>query len=209
MHTLNPILYLASQSPRRQALLTQLGASPQPLLAAADEDVEALEAPLAGEPAAAYVQRVATLKAAAAAARRQQRHLPAGIILSADTTVSFAGEILGKPADAAAAQTMLARLSGQTHEVLTAVVVENLRGERRLSLSTSQVTLATLSAAEIAAYIATGEPFGKAGSYALQGRAAMFVTHASGSFSGIIGLPLHETATLLAWAGYSLLTVAT
>lgn len=191
-----PFIYLASQSPRRQELLRQIGVQYELLLPDAAEDAEALEAVLPGEDPAHYVQRVTTLKAGAAIVRRRTRGLPDAPILAADTTVALGRMILGKPADADAAAAMLQRLSGRTHRVLTAVAVTT--GDRLdLALSVSQVRFDVLDAVTIARYVATGEPLGKAGAYAIQGRAAAFVRSIRGSHSGIVGLPLFETTHLL------------
>ncbi|AYB51091.1 Maf family protein [Ralstonia solanacearum] len=196
--TAAPHLYLASQSPRRQELLRQIGVRFALLLADGDEDAEALEAVLPGETPDDYVQRVCALKAQAATRRRAARGLPALPILTSDTTVCLGGEILGKPADAADAHRMLRGLSGREHRVLTALTVVTADGTPMHALSVSQVCFAVLTDADIARYIASGEPFGKAGAYGIQGRAAAFVAHISGSYSGIMGLPLFETAALLA-----------
>ena len=193
-------LYLASQSPRRLQLLAQIGVVPMLLLPGADEDAEALEAVQPGELPAAYVQRVTAAKLQAAVARHRQRGLAPGAILCADTTVALGRRILGKPADAAEAAATLARLSGRTHRVLTAVAVQ--AGRRRWQgVQVSQVRFAALPPAVIRAYVASGEPFGKAGSYAIQGALAGWVAHIAGSHSGIMGLPLFETAQLLRQAG--------
>jgi len=189
-------LYLASQSPRRRELLDQLGVRHELLLADDDEDAEALEAVLPGETPDNYVQRVCALKAEAALRRRECRALPEGPILCADTTVCRNGEILGKPADDAEAARMLAALAGTTHRVLTAVTVVSTLGLRH-ALSISEVTFRPMHADEIARYVASGEPLGKAGAYGIQGRAAEFVERIAGSYSGIMGLPLFETAALL------------
>jgi len=190
------LLYLASQSPRRRELLTQLGVAHELLLADASEDAEALEVELPGETPDAYVQRVCALKADAALQRRIRRGLAEAPILTSDTTVCLGGEILGKPADAADAARMLSALSGATHRVLTAVTVVSARGQRH-ALSISHVTFRAMSGAEIERYVASGEPLGKAGAYGIQGRAAEFVERIDGSYSGIMGLPLFETAALL------------
>ena len=196
-------LYLASQSPRRAQLLGQLGVRHELLLAAPDEDAEALEVVLAGESPSAYVQRVTGLKLDAAVARHRRLKLPAAPILCADTTVAFGRTILGKPEDARDAERMLAQLAGRTHRVLTAVAVQ--QGRRRHSaLSVSRVRFAPMTRAQIARYAASGEPLGKAGAYGIQGAAAAFVEHIGGSYSGIMGLPLFETATLLRQAGLKL-----
>lgn len=196
-------VYLASQSPRRAQLLNQLGVRYELLLADDQEDAEALEAVLPGEAPARYVKRVTALKLAAAVARRVRRKLPDAPVLCSDTTVALGRTIYGKPVNADDAQAMLSALSGQTHRVLTAVAVQApgpapLRFEMT---SESRVSFATMSPAQIAAYVATGEPVGKAGAYAVQGRAAMHIRQISGSYSGIMGLPLHETAQLLRAAG--------
>ena len=194
------ILYLASQSPRRRELLTQLGVTYELLLADAGEDAEALEAVRPGESPDDYVQRVCALKADAALERRARRGLPDAPILTSDTTVCRGGDILGKPADARAAAAMLASLSGTTHRVLTAVTVATSAGQRH-ALSISHVTFRPMLAPEIERYVASGEPLGKAGAYGIQGRAAEFVERIDGSYSGIMGLPLFETAALLREAG--------
>lgn len=196
-------MYLASQSPRRRQLLEQLGVSCELLLADAGEDSEALEAVLGGESPTAYVQRVTQLKLDAAVARLKRRGLPPAPVLCSDTTVAMGRRIYGKPDDAADALRMLGELAGGTHRVLTAVAVQH--GRRRLeALSVSRVTFAPMSPAQIRSYVATGEPLGKAGAYAVQGRVAMHISHISGSYSGIMGLPLHETARLLQTAGLKL-----
>ena len=200
-------VYLASQSPRRSQLLAQIGIRHELLLPDADgahaEDAEALEAVLPGESPTAYVQRVTHLKLDAAVARHARRGLAAAPILCADTTVARGRTIYGKPLDADDAARMLAELAGQSHRVLTALALQV--GEQRLSaLSVSRVTFAPMSAAQIAAYVATGEPLGKAGAYGIQGRAGAHVRHISGSYSGIMGLPLYETAELLRTAGFAL-----
>ncbi|MGZ5179299.1 MAG: Maf family protein [Ramlibacter sp.] len=189
-------VYLASQSPRRRQLLEQLGIRHELLLPGDDEDAEAIEAVLPGEAPAAYVQRVTALKLDAALARLRRRGLPDAPVLCSDTTVARGRTIYGKPADDADAARMLGELAGTTHRVLTAVAVQQGR-KRRAVLSESRVTFAPLTAAEVRAYVATGEPRGKAGAYAVQGRAAAFITRISGSYPGIMGLPLHETAQLL------------
>ncbi|MCY0387717.1 Maf family protein [Robbsia sp. Bb-Pol-6] len=209
-----PFVYLASQSPRRRELLDQIGVRFEMLLPEAHEDAEALEALIAGEPAPGYVQRVCLAKADAALARRVRRALPAAPILSADTTVACEGAILGKPRDADDAAAMLRRLSGRTHQVWTAVAVVagdahpapagsvgGTPARHALALSRSDVRFAALDDTAIARYIAGGEPFGKAGGYGIQGTAAAFVENLSGSYSGVMGLPLFETARLLRQAG--------
>jgi len=194
-------IYLASQSPRRRQLLEQIGVNHRLLLPAKGEDAEALECERPGEAPARYVQRVTALKLDAALARLKSLGLPPAPVLCADTTVALGRDILGKPADAAQARAMLARLSGSTHRVLTAVAVQH--GRRRVAaLSQSWVRFAPMSAAQIRAYVDSGEPMGKAGAYAVQGRAAVHIEHLRGSYSGIMGLPLHETAQLLRQLGW-------
>jgi septum formation protein len=198
-----PPLWLASQSPRRRQLLAQIGVEPALLLADDGEDAEALEAVLGGESPTDYVQRVTALKLSAAVVRHRVRGLAPAPILAADTTVAIGRTILGKPVDAADAAATLARLSGRTHRVLTAVALQ--AGRRRGdALSVSHVRFARLPAAVIDAYVAGGEPFGKAGSYAIQGVLAGWIERIDGSHSGIMGLPLFETATLLRRAGVPL-----
>ena len=193
---MHPYIYLASQSPRRAQLLDQLGVQHRPLLPDAAEDAEALEALRRGELPAAYVQRVTRAKLDAARMRLARRDLAAAPILCADTTVALGRRILGKPLDAADARATLRALSGRTHRVLSAVALWT--GTRRLEVvSVSHVRFATLPEAVIEAYIAGGEPFGKAGAYAIQSALAGWIAHIDGSYSGIVGLPLAETAALL------------
>jgi septum formation protein len=182
-------LYLASGSPRRRELLTQIGVPFSTLATNIDET------PLAAEPAEIYVERLARAKAQAGLAALAN---PRGaVVLGADTSVVLGGQILGKPLDRTDAQAMLAALSGTTHQVLTAVALAS--SERcEVRLVSSKVSFRPLSAAEIEAYWASGEPADKAGSYAIQGLAAVFVSHLEGSFSAVVGLPVCETAALLA-----------
>jgi septum formation protein len=200
-----PYIYLASQSPRRAQLLDQLGVRHQLLLPNVDgdiaEDSEGIEAVLPGEVPQDYVARVTGLKLDAAVARCARRGLPQAPILCSDTTVALDGAIYGKPDDAAHAQRMLASLAGHTHQVLTAVAVQH-GAQRVQAVSVSHVTFAPLGADEIAAYVATGEPMGKAGAYGVQGRAGALIPHIAGSYSGIMGLPLFETAQLLRQVGF-------
>lgn len=196
-------VYLASQSPRRAQLLDQLGVVHRPLLADDGEDAEALETERPGELPADYVQRVTGLKLRAAVARLKARGLAPAPVLCADTTVALGRRILGKPRDAAAASVMLQALSGRSHRVLTAVAVHDGR-RAQCALNVSHVRMAVLSGATIAAYIGSGEPFGKAGSYAIQGLLAGWIKHIDGSHSGIMGLPLFETAQLLQRSGVAL-----
>lgn len=202
-------IYLASQSPRRKQLLEQWGVRCELLLPDASEDAEQLEVVLPGEAPAAYVQRVTGLKLAASLTRLKRRGLPFAPVLCADTTVALGRRILGKPADAADACDMLADLAGKRHRVLTAVAVGQpaLRGAGRqwAALSTSWVRFEPLSAAQIRRYVDGGEPMGKAGAYAIQGQAALWTSHISGSYSGIMGLPAYETAQVLAAAGVHLI----
>jgi septum formation protein len=195
-----PFVYLASQSPRRRQLLQQLGVAFELLLPDASEDAEALEATRPGEGAEAYVRRVTRAKLDAARERLRRRSLPAAPVLSADTTVAIGRSILGKPADAHEAAAMLARLSGRWHRVVSGVAVAH--GARAsLALNVSRVRFSRLPRATIDAYVATGEPFGKAGAYAIQSALAGWIERIDGSHSGIMGLPLFETAQLLRRAG--------
>lgn len=196
-------IYLASQSPRRRQLLEQLGISYELLLPDQSEDAETLESMRKNEAPAAYVRRVTGLKLDAAMLRLARRQLAAAPILCSDTTVALGRSIYGKPEDARDAERMLHELSGGTHRVLTAVAVQ--RGERRFqALSTSRVSFDVMTASQIRAYVASGEPMGKAGAYAIQGRVAMHITRIHGSYSGIMGLPLWETASLLHAAGINI-----
>ncbi len=204
---MTPFIYLASQSPRRKQLLEQWGVSCELLLPDEAEDAESLEVVLPGEAPAAYVQRVTALKLQASLARLRRRGLPSAPVLCADTTVALGRRILGKPADAAEARRILADLAGRRHRVLTAVAVgrPGARTDRTwAALSTSWVTFESLSPARIRRYVDSGEPMGKAGAYAIQGRAGLWVSHLSGSYSGIMGLPAHETAQVLEAAGVRL-----
>lgn len=189
-------IYLASQSPRRSQLLDQIGVAHTLLLAAPDEDAESLEAVRGAEAPARYVARVTALKLDAALQRRKRQGLPAAPVLCADTTVCLGREILGKPMDATDAARMLTRLAGQSHRVLTAVAAQN-GAQRVATVCESWVRFAPMSGAQIRAYVETGEPMGKAGAYAVQGRAAAHIAQIRGSYSGIMGLPLLETAALL------------
>lgn len=193
-------VYLASQSPRRRQLLEQIGVRHELLLAAPGEDAEALEAERAGETPSVYVERVTRAKLAAARRRLADRALPNAPILCADTTVALGARILGKPRDAGDAAAILGRLSGRTHRVITAVAVASGRNEG-FAVSTSRVRFAAIDARAIERYVAGGEPFGKAGAYAIQSAAAAWIERIEGSYSGIMGLPLYETAQLLRQAG--------
>ena len=192
-------LYLASQSPRRAQLLEQLGVAHRPLLADEAEDVEQLEAERSGELPADYVRRVTLAKLLQARRRLARRGLPAAPILCADTTVAVGRRILGKPSDAAQAAATLRRLSGRTHRVRTAVALSAGR-DTLLEVSVSRVHMAELSERTIQRYVDSGEPYGKAGAYAVQGRIAAWIERIEGSYSGIMGLPLFETTRLLSQA---------
>ncbi len=189
-------IYLASRSPRRRELLNQLGVAFEELFAQELHGADVDETPHAGESPEAYVVRVARAKAELGRRQVASRGLPALPVLAADTTVVLDGEILGKPDDAQHASQMLHRLSAHAHTVLTAVAVAH--GERlETARSVSTVEFRQLDATEIGAYVAGAEPLDKAGAYAIQGKAAVFVRALAGSYSGIMGLPLIETADLL------------
>jgi septum formation protein len=198
------IIYLASKSPRRRELLKQIGVHYELLLMrelAPRVDVD--ESPREGETPHAYVERVVKMKADIAVKVMRDRKLPLRPILTADTTVTFDGEILGKPTDRDDAVRMLKRLSGETHQVLTAVMVTT-EAETYKAVTTSFVTFSPLSEDEIRRYVDTGEPMDKAGAYGVQGRAARFISKLSGSYSGVVGLPLYETTGLLRQSGLPL-----
>nr|WP_315226543.1 Maf family protein [uncultured Albidiferax sp.] len=197
-------IYLASQSPRRSQLLDQLGVRHELLLPGPDEDSEGLEVAIKNEAPSAYVKRVTGLKLDAALARMEQRGLPVAPILCSDTTVARGRRIYGKPEDAKDAVRMLGELAGTQHRVLTAVAVQQQGRQRLEALSDSRVTFAPLTAAQIKSYVASGEPLGKAGAYAVQGRAAGFISLIRGSYSGIMGLPMFETAQMLRALGFKL-----
>ena len=195
-------VYLASQSPRRLDLLQQIGLAPSVLsLRGRAERVDVDETPLPAEPALDYVLRLARLKAEAGERARRGRNLGDWPVVAADTTVTLDGQILGKPADAGEAEAMLRGYSGRSHSVLTGVAVA-FRGRLAAACSQSTVAFRLLSEYEISAYVASGEPFDKAGGYGIQGRAALFIEHLSGSYSGVMGLPLFETAELLKEVGF-------
>ncbi|MDR2000588.1 MAG: Maf family nucleotide pyrophosphatase [Zoogloeaceae bacterium] len=209
MNSLPPRIYLASQSPRRRELLTQIGVQFDVLLFRGDprHDPETLEEVIPGEAPDAYVCRVAHAKAAHGLKLIKERGLIARPVLAADTTLDLEGEIIGKPRDETEAIAILRRLSGRAHSVLTAVAVAVWQqGEPRVEhvLSVSEVRFRMLREDEILRYVHTGEPMDKAGAYGIQGRAAMFVTAIRGSHSGIVGLPLCETTLLLRQFGYPL-----
>ena len=201
---MSAFIYLASQSPRRSQLLDQIGVSHQLLLAGPDEDAESLEDVHGSEAPARYVARVTGLKLDAAVQRLKRQGLPLAPVLCADTTVALGPQILGKPASKADARRMLQALSGQTHQVLTAVAVAH-RGQVWQALSRSAVTFADWPAADIRRYVDTGEPMGKAGAYGIQGLAGLWVQRIRGSYTGIMGLPAFETAQVLRAAGLRLL----
>ena len=193
-------VYLASQSPRRRQLLEQIGVRFELLLPRPDEDAEALEAERHGELPMAYVERVTRAKLHAARQRLRASTLPPAPILCSDTTVALGRRILGKPRDAADAAATLSLLSGRTHRVITAVAVATGRREW-IAVSVSRVRFAAMTPRQIVRYVDSGEPFGKAGAYAIQSSIAAWVVHIEGSYSAIMGLPLHETAQLLKQAG--------
>jgi septum formation protein len=192
------MIYLASNSPRRRELLDQIGASYQQLLLRSNpaRGVDVDETPLDDEPAIVYVQRVAQQKAYVAWERCKQRNMPLLPILTADTTVSFKNNILGKPTDFNDALRMLQLLSGQTHQVLTAVTVM-FEDKMECVLSTTDVKFCNLTEDAITRYFSQEPSLDKAGAYGLQGKAAAFIEHISGSDSGVKGLPLYETYQLL------------
>ncbi len=190
-------IYLASASPRRRELLKQIGVRFEVLLLRTHpsrSDVD--ETPSLGEPPCDYVVRLARAKAEAGSMACRARHLPAYPVLAADTTVTLDGAIIGKPANRAEAEATLARLAGRRHEVLSAVAIA-FDGRLEVKLSVSSVEFAPLDAGAIKRYVASGESHDKAGAYAIQGRAAAFVTRLEGSYSGVMGLPLCETSQLL------------
>jgi len=208
-----PFIYLASQSPRRQELLKQIGVKYEMLAPEPGEDAESIEASHPNEKARDYVARVTLAKSEAALERHIERALPWAPILCADTTVSLpshlGGEILGKPFDAVDAERILKLLSGKTHQVLTAVALRISPTSEPVSIvQTSEVTFTKLSEDQIAKYIASGEPFGKAGAYGIQGLGSSLIESITGSYSGIMGLPLFETSQLfnLAQVTYPLST---
>jgi septum formation protein len=204
--TRDPLLYLASRSPRRIELLRQIDVPFASLLLREGQgrDRDVVEEALDAEPPGHYVERMARTKAQVGAQRMHNRRLATLPVLGADTEVVLGNAIFGKPRDAQDAAAMLARLAGRTHEVMTAVALR-LDDRSDVEVSVSRVTLRKLAADEIARYVATGEPLDKAGGYAIQGRAAAFVTRLEGSYSGVVGLPLAETGALLARFGVAVL----
>jgi septum formation protein len=201
----NPRLHLASRSPRRRELLTQIGIHFDTIVFRDPprDDKELDETPREGEEPVIYVERVARAKATHGWRIVDWRKLMAQPVLSADTTLEFEGTIIGKPFDTVDAERILRRLSGKTHRVLTAVAV-GFDGRIESSLSISEVRFRELDDAEIRHYVATGEPMDKAGAYGIQGRAGMFIEHLTGSYTGVMGLPLFETAQLLKRFDYPL-----
>jgi septum formation protein len=194
------MIYLASQSPRRAELLRQVQVAFEILPPDADEDTESLESERLGESPTQYVTRVTRAKALAAYSRIKRNNKPFKPILVSDTTVALGGTIYAKPRDAQHAQKILQALSGKTHRVLTAVAIVTEKNQSpyvQLKLSRSRIRFKKLKVSEIENYIATQEPFGKAGAYAIQGLAAQFIMNIEGSYSGIMGLPLFETMQLL------------
>lgn len=191
-------LYLASGSPRRKELLAQIGVIFERIAAPIDET------PLLNENPRDYVIRMAVEKAESGWQHLVEMGLILKPVLASDTSVIFADEILGKPIDAADASAMLRKLSGKTHEVLTSLALKFDHGvDTRLSIS--RVTFAVLTDAQITAYVASGEPMDKAGAYGIQGLGGVFVAHLEGSFTGVMGLPLHDTSALLAQHGLGIL----
>jgi septum formation protein len=203
MRIIQPRIYLASQSPRRRELLKQIGINFEMLLMRADSrrDIAVDETVRPGELPENYVRRVSQAKAEAGYAALKYRNLPTFPVLAADTTVTLDGEIFGKPGDLDQAAEMLRRLSGKEHQVLSAVAIV-LEGHAEVALSTSTVRFATLGEERIRRYLLTREYTDKAGGYGIQGYAGAFIEHLSGSYSGVMGLPLFETVQLLKHFGY-------
>ena len=196
--SLDRSIYLASRSPRRRELLAQIGVKFHLLLFRdlPQADPEVNEDTFPGEVPHDYVVRVCRIKAEAGWQRMQQRNLPRGPVLAADTTVAVDGRILAKPVDRREAADMLSSLSDRRHEVLTAVALK-FDDRMELAVSRTEVVFRALSAEEIRQYVATGEADDKAGAYAIQGRASQFIIEIHGSYSGVMGLPLYETAQLI------------
>jgi septum formation protein len=201
-----PSVYLASKSARRQELLRQLGVDFTPLLMreAAGRRRDVVETPRNDEPPLDYIKRIARTKAAVGWHQMGRRGLAPKPVVAADTEVVLDGTVFGKPKDAADAVEMLRRLSGTTHDVSTGVAIR-WNTQIMLAVSSSRVTFRALDNDEIDRYVATGEPFDKAGAYAIQGRGATFVSHLDGSYSGVMGLPLFETAEMLTKIGFQVL----
>ena len=196
-------LYLASRSPRRRELLHQIGIDFDTVVFrdGMRADLETDETPLVNEDPVVYVERIARAKALHGLKIVEERRLPMRPVLSADTTLEFEGEIIGKPTDMADATRILKRLSGQTHRVLTGVAINHL-GHIEYLLSTSEVSFRVIDDEEIRHYVMSGEPMDKAGAYGIQGRAGMFVAHLAGSYTGVMGLPVCETGELLKKLGF-------
>lgn len=196
-------LYLASRSPRRRELLHQIGIDFDTVVFrdGMHADLETDETPLVNEDPVVYVERIARAKALHGLKIVEERRLPMRPVLSADTTLEFEGEIIGKPTDMADATRILKRLSGQTHRVLTGVAINHL-GHIEYLLSTSEVRFRVIDDEEIRHYVMSGEPMDKAGAYGIQGRAGMFVAHLAGSYTGVMGLPVCETGELLKKLGF-------
>jgi septum formation protein len=204
MVTCAPRIYLASRSPRRRELLNQIGVQFDVIMfrsGAEEESTEVGEEVFPEEPPVAYVRRIALKKAQAGLGRIQARRLMNRPILAADTVIDLEDRILGKPQNPVQALSMLRSLSGRTHRVLTALVVLDANRVEEV-LSVSEVRFRVLEEAEMRHYVSTGEGLDKAGAYGIQGRAAMFVENLHGSYSGVMGLPLCETAVLLRRFGY-------
>lgn len=206
MKSLQKRIYLASKSPRRRELLRQIGIDFELLSLRSDpaREIDVSEDVFSGEPARDYVERVAREKGVFAWNVLHSRRMQLRPVLTADTTVTIDDDILGKPADRFEAAAMLQRLSGRTHQVLTSIALHSTDVFEQVT-QVSHVRFATLSAAAIQAYCATPEPYDKAGGYGIQGLAALFIEHIEGSHSGIMGLPVYETAQLLAKAGVDVL----
>ena len=203
---MNKFFYLASQSPRRKEILDKLCAPYQllNLVEGSNSNADFDETPFKNEHPVDYVKRTAFIKANAGWKYLVDHHLEKAPVLAVDTTVAINKKILGKPEDATHARTMLQSLSGQSHQVLTAVTMK--QGDAVVhKLSTTDVCMRVLQKNEIDAYIKTGEPFGKAGSYGIQGAASIFITHIAGSYSGVVGLPIYETSELIKKFGLTLL----
>ncbi|HQZ02540.1 MAG TPA: Maf family protein [Thauera sp.] len=203
---MSPRIYLASQSPRRRELLRQIGVQFDVMTFRSGErgeDADVDETPLADEKVERYVERLALTKAEAGVRRVLWRKMLPRLVLAADTTLEVDGEIIGKPVDTRDAHAILRRLSGRSHRVLTALALSDGK-HTRSALSISTVKFRELSDADIRHYVASGEPMDKAGAYGIQGKAAIFVAEIHGSYSGIMGLPLFETAQLLEAFGYPL-----
>lgn len=196
-------LYLASRSPRRRELLHQIGIDFDTVVFrdGMRADLETDETPLVNEDPVVYVERIARAKALHGLKIVEERRLPMRPVLSADTTLEFEGEIIGKPSDMADATRILKRLSGQTHRVLTGVAINHL-GHIEYLLSTSEVRFRVIDDEEIRHHVMSGEPMDKAGAYGIQGRAGMFVAHLAGSYTGVMGLPVCETGELLKKLGF-------